>query len=303
MPIHETIVDMNPKPAQNAERSIPTRVVVTKSPLQQKSNPGQPVINNTPQPTAEPAAEGTTEESVKLSPQLSAIARKEQAFRQREQALKDREAAVATKLADAEKFEALKTKLTAKDYSEAEALGLNYEDYVKYVLEKQEGEDPKDQIIKALQARVEAIEKGSEESAASQYEETIAEYKKEIGNVVAENPDFSSIKALKKEDAVLQLIVDTFEEDGEELTVMAAAKLVEEQLINMGKAFNDLPKLKKEAEPTQRALPRPVVGKTLTNDMTTVSQKTPYKSLQYLSEAERYAEARRRVLERREKGK
>jgi len=297
MPTREAIVD-NIIPKQ-VEKPIPTRVVNTRSSPKPTEIAGQPAINSSPAAASAPV----TEESVRLSPQVSALARKEQAYRQREQALKAREQEVAAKLAQAEQFEALKQKLSAKDYSEAEALGLNYEDYVKYVLEKQNGEDPQMAELQKLKAEIEALKKGSEESAANLFEETIAEYKKEISKLVSEHPDFSSVKELKREDAVLQLILDTFEEDGEELTVMEAARLVEEQIVNMGKAFTGLPKFKREIEPEKRTLPRPTIGKTLTNDMTAGSTQRPYKSLQYLSEAERYAEARRRVMERREREK
>ncbi len=301
MPTREAIVD-NIIPKQ-VEKPIPTRTVTTKFQRAEPKIAGQPITNSNP--TAADSA-GKTEESVRLSPQLSALARKEQAFRQRELALKEREKALEAKLVDGEKFNSLKTKMTAKDYSEAEALGLSYEEYTKYVLEKQNGEDPQATAIKELKAEIAALKKGSEESAASQYEETIAEYKKEIAKAVSENPDFSSVKELGREDAVLQLITDSLEEDGIELTVFEAAKLVEDKLVEFGEKFSSLPKIKKaktEVEPEQRALPRPTLGKTLTNDMTVSSEKQPYKSLQHLSEAERYAEARRRVLERREKGK
>lgn len=296
MPTQQAIVDtVIPK---QVEQPIPTRTVNTKFKAPPPKIAGQITTNVSP---AEESA--TPEESVRLSPQLSALARKEQAFRQREQALKDREKAIEAKLAEADKYEQLKKKLTEKDFSEAEALGLSYEEYTKYVLEKQGGEDPTKVEIQALRAEIEALKKGTEESAAGQFEETVSEYRKEITKLVADNPDFSSIKELKGEEAVLQLILDTFEEDDEELSITDAAKLVEEKLLEQGKAYLSLSKFKKtEVEPEQRVLPRPVVGKTLTNDMTASSEKRPLKSLQHLSESERYAEARRRVLERREKG-
>src|SRR6266403_3896654 len=135
MPIREAIVDnLIPKPV---EKPIPVRTVNTRFQKIEPKIAGQEIINSSP------AAESAkTEESVRLSPQLSALARKEQAYRQREQALKEREKALEAKLAEGEKFTSLKAKLSAKDFSEAEALGLSYEDYTKYVLEKQNGENP-----------------------------------------------------------------------------------------------------------------------------------------------------------------
>ncbi len=300
MPTQEAIVDsIIPK---QVEKPIPTRTVSTRLGPKPTEIAGQPITNNSPAAESAPVPE----ESVRLSAQVSAIARKEQAFRQREQALKEREKAIEARLLDADKFGKLKEKISAKDFSEAEALGLSYEDYTKYVLEKQEGEDPKEARIRALEERLAAKEKDEETSAANQYEETIGEYKKEIAKLVSLDPEFSSIKELKREDAVLQLILDAFEADGEELTVNEAARQIEDYLVDYGKKFTSLPKFKttnEEAKPQeveQRMLPRPMVGRTLTNDMTVNSEKRPLKSLQHLSESERYAEARRRVLERRE---
>lgn len=282
------------------EPPIPTRTVSTRPQIMQPEIAGQELTNNSPAAESAPP-----EESVRLSAQVSAIARKEQAYRQRELALKEREKAIEARLSEAEKYDQLKAKMSAKDFSEAESLGLNYEEYTKYVLDKQGGEDPQIAELKALRAKIEALEKGTEESAANQYEETVAEYKKEIARAVSQNPEFSTIKGIEGgQQAVLQLIVDSFEEDGTELSVAEAAQLVEEQLVEKGKRYTSLPKFQTtpEVEP-ERVLPRPMVGKTLTNEMTTSSEKRPYKSLQHLSEPERYAEARRRVLERLEKGK
>jgi hypothetical protein len=294
MPTMERITD-NIIP-QTAPKPIPS-VTVTTRPHKPLENAGQQ-IKTDGAPAAESPAK--TEESVRLSPQLSALARKEQALVKERLALKAEREQMASDLAEAAKFKQLKTKMSAKDFSDMEELGLNYEDYVKHVLNKQEGEDPKEKRVQELEAKLQSLEKSLEESAANNYEETIAEYRKEISKLISDNPDFSTIKGLKREDAVLQLILDAFEKDNEELTVAEAAQQIEEYLVGYGNTFTSLPKFKKE-EPVKQ-LPRPVVGKTLTNNMSAGSDtKGPLKSLQHLSEAERYAEARRRVEAR--KGK
>lgn len=281
---------------QTAPKPIPS-VTVTTRPHKSPVNAGQQIKTDS-EPVAESPA--TTEESVRLSPQLSILARKEQALVKERLAIKAEREQMASDLADAAKFKQLKTKMSAKDFSDMEELGLNYEDYVKHVLNKQETEDPKEKRVQELEAKLQSLEKTLEESAANNYEETIAEYRKEISKLVSDNSDFSTIKGLKREDAVLQLILDAFEKDNEELTVAEAAQQIEEYLVEYGNTFTSLPKFKKE-EPVKQ-LPRPVVGKTLTNNMTAGSDtKGPLKSLQNMSEAERYAEARRRVEAR--KGK
>lgn len=292
MPKLEAIVDtMIPR---EVEKPIPTRSVTTRSPMQLKQNQDQAsTIKTALVADSTPAAE-----SVRLSPQLSALARKEQATRQKEKALLEREKALEAKLAKAERFEKLETTLTNKDYSEMEALGLNYEDYVKYVLGKQENKNPQDEKLSALEAEIAALKKSTEENQDEQYNATVAEYRKEIGKLISSDPEFSSVKTLKREEAVLQLILDSFEEDDIQMSVEEAAKLVEEYSVEEAKMFTELPKLKTQ-EPERKQLPRPMTTKTLTNDMTAGSNSRPLKSLQHLSESERYAEARRRVEERR----
>lgn len=294
MPIHEAIVDsIIPR---EVEKPIPVRTVTTRI--------GSKPINIKQDGTLvkEPAAvSAIPEESVRLSPQLSALARKEQVHRQREHALKEREKAFETRLAEADKYSQLKTKLSSKDYSAAEELGLTYDEYTKYLIEKQSGEDPQALKFKSLEDEIQALKKSKEESAAQEYEETVAEYKKEIAKLIENSPDFPKLKKAKKEDAVLQLILDSWEEDGEELTVEQASKDVELYLGEEAKKWASL--IEEPAQSVEaRPLPPPKVGsRTLTQQMQPSGiEKKPAKSYQHMSESERYAEARRRVMERRQ---
>lgn len=290
---------------QVVEQPIPTRTVNT------RFSPPAPKIAGQPISDSSPVADSTEpEDSVRLSPQLTALARKEQAFRQREQALKDQEQEMESMRLEAEQFRALKSRMGNKDFSAAEEMGLSYEDYTTFQLNKQGDVDPQAQAVSELKAELEAMKRGQEESAAQQYEETVAEYRKEISRSITDNEEYSSIKHLediagiKGEDAVMQLILDAFEE-GEELTVDEACGQVESYVYEQAQKYTALPKFKKDPiieEAPQRALPRPTIGKTLTNDMTVGSETRPQKSLQHLSEADRYAEARRRVMERQQKG-
>lgn len=294
MPTVQPIV--NTMIPQQVEKPIPTRTVTTRA--QNISQPGTPVVS--PAAESAPAAE-----SVKLSPQLSALARKEQALRQERAAFQKEREAHAAKLAEAEQYSQLKAKLGAKDFSAAEELGLSYEEYTKFLLDKQSGEDPNTVAFKKLQDEIDALKKSKEESAAQEYEETVAVYQKEIAKLVESSPDFPKTKKAKKEDAVLRLILDSWEKDGEELTVEQASKDVEAFLKEEAKNWASLieePKVSGAAGPGP--LPPPRTGsRTLTQNMQPPSGQTaPAKSLQHLSESERYAEARRRVEARRQQG-
>lgn len=309
MPTKEAIVDnIIPK---EVPKPIPVRVISTRTgPRMKVAGKDEPIIPNGNQQDnsrTTPAADtATPEESVRLSPQLSALARKEQAHRNREQALAQREKDLESRLAKAQQFENLESKLGSKDYSELEKLGLNYEGYTEYLISKQAEEDPSTQAYKKLESEIQGIKKEREEQAEQEFEETKAEYQREIKSLVASSSDFTSIKEMKAEDAVLTLIMETWEEDNEHLTVAEACKEIEAGIVEHANKFASLSKLKPKVDPEQEKrlpLPPPSGTRTLTNNMQPSNTETvPAKSLQHLSEADRYAEARRRVLARRQQG-
>lgn len=307
MPTREPIADtMLPK---EVEKPIPTRVVVTRAPLRKA-----PQNLNQPSTSVETQAadSATPAESVRLSPQLSALARKEQAYRQREQALKEREKALEGKLAEADKYSQLRTKLTEKDYSAAEELGLTYEEYTKYLLDRQAGEDPESERYKKLEDEIQVLKKGQEEKAEQEYEETVADYRRELSLMAKAEPQFAKVisfsdadgegKEFTGVDIALQYIIDSWNEDETELTVEEALKdtlmFLEERAQKWSKLIGEPAK----AEEVQ--LPPPKVGSRTLNQQMQPSgiERRPQKSLQHLPDNERYLEARRRVLERRQQG-
>lgn len=312
MPTHQPVVStLVPK---EEAKPIPVRVISTRNskpksksiPVADSTN-GNQAANAVSDPAA---ASATTAESVKLSPQLSALARKEQAFRQREQALKQREKDLEAKLAKSDQFDQLQAKIAAKDYSEAEKAGMNYEDYVQYKLNQQAGEDPNSIAFKKLEDEIQVLKKGQEDSASQQFDETVEAYRKELSASVESKPEFQKVKKFEDEDSkgkkftgidvALQLILDSWEEDGEEMTVEQALVdteiFIRERAQRMASLLDD-PKPAAEAKPLPP--PKPSV-KTLTNQMQPTANTQKPASLQHLSESERYAEARRRVLARRQ---
>ena len=300
MPTREPIVDT--VVPVDAPKPIPERIAITREKPKTKPQPQQ---NGNQQPTgetAQAAESATTEESVKLSPQVSAIARKEQAIRQRELQLKQQEKELQDKLARAEQFDQLQAKLKEKDFSAAEQLGLTYEEYTQWLLQKQQGDDPTLKLINELQDEVKSLKQRNEEKIEQDFELTKQAYQDEIKKLVDENPDFSSIKELKLQDAVLQVILDAWEQDGEELSVEEACKDIEAHLVEQAKKFSSLPKVKPAEQETKQPLPPPR-KRTLTNDMAPTGNTAKTKvDLHRLSDAERYAEARRRVEARKQQG-
>lgn len=305
MPVIEKWVDSTPAVPQQ-QAPIRTQTVVTREPKREYIPRN---VDQAPPVKAQPAAESApTAESVKLSPQLSALARKEREVREREHAIKLKEKEIEDRLNGSKQFDDIKSSIQAKDFSKAEELGLSYEDYTQYLLQKQQTEDPQSQALKEIKAEIDSIKKGQEESAAKQYEATVAEYKEEISSLVDKDERFRSIKKLDRQDAVLQLILDSWEEDGSELSIEEAAKDVENYLVEHAKkmaALLETPGTETASLPQKATLPPPrVTSKTLTQNIAAVgTEPIRHKSLHQMSDHERYAEAFRRVMARKEQGK
>jgi hypothetical protein len=291
MPIREAVTD-NIIPHTDAT-PIPVRTVTTRT--APRLAPPAAVAPQVEASTT--VADSTTSaESVKLSPQLSAFARKEAAYRQRELTLKTREQELEAKLAKAERFTSLESKLASKDFSDLEGLGLTYEEYTKYLLDKQAGEPtPERQQMTKLEQEVADMKAAAAKKADEEFQATVSEYSKEIAKIVDSDPRFLSVKEYGAQEHVLQTILDAWEQDDEELSVEDAAKQVEDFIVEEGKKFTALSKFK-TPEPEKKPLPPPRAGlKTLTQQVVAGASKPSTSSLSKLSDSERYAEARRRV--------
>ena len=265
---------------------------------------GQQTING----TTGSAETAPAAETVTLSPQVAALARKEQKFRQREQAAKAKEDALAAQEAELADLRAMKTKLAAKDYSALEGT-VDYNEYSQYQINKLSGTDPNQEAIKALEAKITGLEKAQEESTSKLFDAAVAERKNAAIKLLATDPALSQFKAkveksmpsVKLEDAVTQHILDTWENDSEELSVEQATKEVQSVLISKAKTWASLleetPQAVESPAGTKKPLPALKTGiKTITNNVTTGDPSTaPRKSLQNMSDAERWAEARRRA--------
>lgn len=260
-------------------------------------------INGQPDTSSTPAESGKTEETVTLSPQMAALARKEQKARQQEQALKTREAALDKERAELAELKALKEALDKGDYSTIKSK-IPYDAYTKYLLDENNASDPNVQALKALEEKVTNVEKAHHDDISKRFDAAVADRRNAVKTLVESNPDFASLKKGGKnlQDAVVQHILDTWEHDDTELTPEQAAKEVQEELKRKKSELDALfeePVAAPPAEPEKKALPPLKAGiRTLTNQMTTGEIPRVKKSLANLPDAERYAEARRRAEEK-----
>lgn len=308
MPYTTEAMDIGPAPASrftSNELELPTKefigydpkgtTSVTGSPLvrpDEKLNPKQEIKAETEEVAESPPA---AEESVALSPKISALARKEQAQRQKETQLRQREKQLESRLADADKYAQLKAKIASKDYSAAEELGLTYDEYLKYQLDRQNAEDPGEKRFRKVEDEISQFKKQQEESVVKEYQANQALWKQEISKVVSDNEAFSTIKELGAENIVLQHINDSFDEDGIELTTEQAAEEIEKALVERAEKFASISKIKNKAQADKVLGPPKSSPKTITQTMTVTSQKPSTKPFHLMSESEQIAEAIRRV--------
>lgn len=238
-------------------------------------------------------------ETMTLSPAAAALARKEQKFRQQELEFKAKENALETERAELSELRSLKAKLANKDYSGIEAQ-VPYEDYTSYLLNKGQDLTPEQAAVQKLQTELEAVKKAQQDDVSKRFDYAVAERRKVVTELVDANPEFSSIKELNMQDAVVQHILDTWEHDSIDLSPEQAAKEVEELLIEKGNRWAALPKLRSTPVEDKKDLPplKPSV-QTLTNNMAPIGEiARPKRSYEGMSDSERYAEARRRAEEK-----
>lgn len=282
-----------------SEFDLPSKTFTGYDPKGTTTITGSPIVREAA-PTEEaaaPPAEDAPQETVRLSKEISAIARKEQAHRQREMRLKQREREFEARLADADKYQTIRKKIEAKDYSAADELGLTYEEYTQYLLDKQNGTKPEEERYRKVEAELADLKRRQEETVQKEYQANQKLWQAEIAKVVATSEDYSTIRELAAEHLVLAHVNDSFDEDGIELTAEQAAKEVEEALLARAEKFSAVSKIKnKVAPPPSRTLGAPKSSApTITNQMTVSSQKQAAKPFHLLSESEQIAEAFRRV--------
>jgi hypothetical protein len=239
------------------------------------------------------------EDSVILPKKISALARQEMAQRAKEKAFADKERSFAEKMADADKFVKLREAIKNKDYSQLDELGVKYEEIVKHELNKEASKDPVQDEIKSLKQKQEELVKRLEEKEVKEYETNQTLWKSEIARVLAENKEFAALKKANANQAILDHINDSFEEDGTELTVEQAAKDLIGELENKKKAYDSY--FEDETPAQDKPQAGKVLGppktevKTITQNMTVTSHQTKPKPFHLMSESEQIAEAIRRV--------
>lgn len=234
-----------------------------------------------------------------LSSQYAQLGRKEKALRAqvrdlraREDALKAKEEALRTKESapqpaiDESKY-IPKEKITQDLLGTLSELGFTYDQITQAVLDQGQGPDPATKAlinqlqteINQLKGETEGTKKAMENQQQQSYQQALNEIRSETKRLVTLDPAFETIKETNSINDVVELIEETFKEDGVLLTVEEAAQEVEDYLVEKLSAYaTKINKIKQRLQPkpvapkpteqVQRAQP-PQQSKTLTNSMAT----------------------------------
>lgn len=238
------------------------------------------------------------EETVRLSPQMALIAKREQKFRLQQQEFEKKRSLLAQKEAEIAQFVQMKQKLEAKDYSALDGL-VEYDEYSQYKLNRLNGTDPTQEELRKLSAKTNELEKSMQDNVTKQFEAAVDERRTAARELVESTPDYPKIKKAKAHEVVVQHILDTWENDNQELSIKQAAKEVEEILSERAKQWASLIEEEKPLEEKKNLPPLKQGLKTLTNQVIAREGNRPApKSLYHMSDSERWAEARRRAEEK-----
>lgn len=220
------------------------------------SAPIEPKLKQTSTSEAVPTEEAQPQEKA-LSPQHVALARKEKALRSQSQALKAREDALKARESEYETNYIPKSKLSERFKSDPVALmqehGLSYDQLANLILNQPSQQD---QALQKLQAELQSIKeaqetavKQGEEQQKKSYEQAVHQIRTEAKLLIASDASYETIKETGSEEAVVELIKETFEKEGTLLTVEDAAKEVEDYLVEEALKYAQLKKVQARLNP------------------------------------------------------
>ncbi len=202
-------------------------------------------------PAPESPIPQTAEAQEVLSPRFAALSKKEKELQRAREAL----------TAERQKLEVEKSGYIPKSELKTNLMkvlqeqGIGYEELSQVLLS---APGPQDQQLLKLQQRIDELEgkvtttaTSMEENQKRQYENALKQIHNEAAKLIETNADYETIKQLGAVDSVVDLIKQTFEADGQLLSVEEAAKRVEDELVEKGLKFANVSKIKSKLLPQQ----------------------------------------------------
>lgn len=224
--------------------------------------------SNEPEATEEKAEAAAPQEEAPLSAQYAAMARKEKALRTKMQEFnREREefnrqkalvAAPAASTFDESKYIA-RDRLKSDTLAVLAEEGVSYDELTQAILNQgQYQQDPQTKAtIAKLEARIAAQEEAVRraetqyaEQQTAQYKQAVNEIRENATNLVRNDPAYEIIRETGSVNDVVELIEETWKQDGVLLTVEDAAREVEEYLEKEALKISRIKKLQDRLKPT-----------------------------------------------------
>jgi hypothetical protein len=196
-----------------------------------------------------------SQEWAKLARQEKALRAKaqqqEQQFKQREAALLAREAEATQKSEFNQKGFVSVDRLKADILGVAQDLGIPYDEIANQMINPHKVDPRTQSILDKMQAKIDSLEKatteGNERQTQAQqqaYDSAVRQIKLDAKALVQSEPDtYEAIRQTGSINDVVELITQTFNEDGRLMTVEEAAAEVEEYLVSEAEKLSNMKKI------------------------------------------------------------
>ncbi len=207
--------------------------------------------------------EKTTAEDTKLetqealSPRFAALARQQKAFREQQKAFQAQKQLFETerqaRQEEIEQAKSWKTKLTQDPLSAITEAGITYEQLTNAILNQPSSQDLQYQkLFQEVQSLRQSQEQSStrfEDLQKQQYEDAKKQIRNDVSMLVDGNEVFETIKAMNAQEAVVELIEETYKEENRLMTIDEAAQAVEDYLVEEAMKLASLKKIQAKFSP------------------------------------------------------
>lgn len=226
------------------------------------------------------------------NPQMEAFARKEKQLRNMQIKMQQEKQALESKLKQYETDYIPRSKFKEDPMSVLNDAGISYEQLSEMVLNAPNMNDPTTRAlmnkIKALEDKQNQTVRQQEESTKAQYQQAVKQIGNEIKMLVDSDAEYSTVKEAGMQDAVLELIEQTFQNEGYLMEVHEAAKQVENHLVEQALKLANIEKVKSKLNSQLQKPVEPVQNKAGTQpQIKTLTQNMPSQPAKRLSEKER----------------
>jgi hypothetical protein len=186
---------------------------------------------------AEAPAAPEAEKQDALSPRFAALARKQKELRDLQKSIAAEKEAIKAKEQQYEQNYIPKDKIKSDPLSVFKEAGLSIDDLLTLAANQPQS-SMMDSTVQQLQAQIKALEETTAKTQSSiqeqqqqAYEAAIEQIRNDVHSLVDSDPQFETIKESGSQDAVVELIKETFNASGEILSKEEAARQVEEYLL------------------------------------------------------------------------